>query len=232
MKQQLADLLADHFDSKQSKESVDLPLTWHPSPSLTFTFRSSESRRLWSGLGSYGGSDPFGMFPHFRKRTGDVMAPGLCIVVQRFVRLGIISRLSGDRPMSLQFRKVHGPALLPITDRFPSVLSKVFVRQVSVRPRQFIKLCGVLPTIQFAYQKDLGTWDALLCVSHRVGRKLGSHRLLSVQPLRRSNIKGFSISSALWVLEILCCLYWHSFYQTVHISLWWMVVRVNWLTLC
>ena len=29
-----ADLLSDHFDSKQSRESVDLPITCHPSPSL------------------------------------------------------------------------------------------------------------------------------------------------------------------------------------------------------
>ena len=29
------DLLSDHFDGKQSRESVDLPLTCHPSPSLT-----------------------------------------------------------------------------------------------------------------------------------------------------------------------------------------------------
>ena len=42
-----ADLMLDHFDGKQSKESVDLPLTCHPSPSLvTFAFRSSEVRRL------------------------------------------------------------------------------------------------------------------------------------------------------------------------------------------
>ena len=35
--------LSDHFDGKQSRESVDLPLTCHPSPSLTsFAFRSSE----------------------------------------------------------------------------------------------------------------------------------------------------------------------------------------------
>ena len=27
-----ADLLSDHFDGKQSRESVDLPLTRHPSP--------------------------------------------------------------------------------------------------------------------------------------------------------------------------------------------------------
>ena len=30
-----ADLLSDHFDSKQSREAVDLPLTSHPFPSLT-----------------------------------------------------------------------------------------------------------------------------------------------------------------------------------------------------
>ena len=30
-----AGLLSDHFDSKQSREAVDLPLTCHPSPSLT-----------------------------------------------------------------------------------------------------------------------------------------------------------------------------------------------------
>ena len=38
-----ADLLSDHFDSKQSREA----LTYHPSPSLTtFAFRLSEVRRL------------------------------------------------------------------------------------------------------------------------------------------------------------------------------------------
>ena len=42
-----ADLLSDHFYSKQSRESVDLPLTCHPSPILvTFAFRSSEVRCL------------------------------------------------------------------------------------------------------------------------------------------------------------------------------------------
>ena len=37
-----ADLLSDHFHSKQSREVVDLPLTCHSAPSLTtFAFRSS-----------------------------------------------------------------------------------------------------------------------------------------------------------------------------------------------
>ena len=73
-----ADLLSDHFDfdSKQSRESVDLPLTCHPSPRLTsFAFRSSEVRRLLLDFDPYGGSDPLGMFPLFLKRTADVLAP-------------------------------------------------------------------------------------------------------------------------------------------------------------
>ena len=71
------DLLSDHFDSKQSREAVDLPLTCHPSPSLTtFAFRSSELRHLLLDLDSYGGTDAFGVFPLFLKRT-DVMAPRL-----------------------------------------------------------------------------------------------------------------------------------------------------------
>ena len=41
------DLLLDQFDSKQSSEAVDLPLTCHPSASFTtFAFRSSEVGHL------------------------------------------------------------------------------------------------------------------------------------------------------------------------------------------
>ena len=71
-----ANLLSDHFDSKQSREAVDLPLTCNPSPSLTtFAFRSIEVRRLLLGLDAYGGTDPLSMFPLFLKRTADVTAP-------------------------------------------------------------------------------------------------------------------------------------------------------------
>ena len=61
-----ADLLSDHFDGKQSRESVDLPLTCHLSPSLTsFAFRSSEVRRLLLDLDLYGCSDPWVCFLFF-----------------------------------------------------------------------------------------------------------------------------------------------------------------------
>ena len=87
-----ADLLSDHFDSKQSREAVDLLLTCHSSPSLTtFAFRLREVRplrRLLLDLDPYGGTDPLGMFPLFLKRTAGVM---------------VVSLLAGDRPMSPQF---------------------------------------------------------------------------------------------------------------------------------
>ena len=61
-----ADLLSDHFDSKQSRDAVDLPLTRRPSISLTtFAFRSREVRRLLLDFDPYGGTDPLCMFPVF-----------------------------------------------------------------------------------------------------------------------------------------------------------------------
>ena len=73
-----AHLLSDHFYSKQSREAVDLPVTFHPSASLTtFAFMSSEVRRLLLDLDPCGGTDSLGMFPLFLKRTADVMDPVL-----------------------------------------------------------------------------------------------------------------------------------------------------------
>ena len=115
-----ADLLSDHFDSKQCRESVDLLVTCHPSPSLiTFAFRSSEDslvKRLLLDLDPYGGTDPLGMFPLFLKRTADVLAPRLSVVFRRLLRLG---SFLGSFPISPQFQKIHLPPVLPITDQFP-----------------------------------------------------------------------------------------------------------------
>ena len=69
---------SSHFVSKQSRESVDLRLTCHPSPTLTtFAFRSSEVKRLLLDLDHYGGTDLLGMFVLLRKRITDIMAHGL-----------------------------------------------------------------------------------------------------------------------------------------------------------
>ena len=58
-----ADLLSDHFDSKQHMESVDLKLTCYPFPICTpFSFRSSEVRRHLLVFNPYGGTDPWVCF--------------------------------------------------------------------------------------------------------------------------------------------------------------------------
>ena len=63
-------MLLDHFDSKQSREFVVLPLTCHPFPGfITFPFSWSEVRYLLLGLDHYGGTDSLGMFPLFLKGT-------------------------------------------------------------------------------------------------------------------------------------------------------------------
>ena len=53
---------------------------------------------------------------------------------------------------------------LPIS--ITPVLSNVFERLVAVCLGQYMEHCCVLKTTQFAYWNGLGTFDALLCVSH------------------------------------------------------------------
>ena len=76
-----------HFNSKQTREAVDLPLTCHPSPSLTtFALMSSDVRRLMFHLDPYGDTDLLGMFQPFHKMTA--LAPCISAVFLRLVRLG------------------------------------------------------------------------------------------------------------------------------------------------
>ena len=84
-----ADLRSDYFDGTQSRESVDLPLTCQPYPSITsLAFRSNEARRLLLDLDPYLGFDLLGMLPLYLKRTADVLAPHVSVVFRRLVRLG------------------------------------------------------------------------------------------------------------------------------------------------
>ena len=127
-----ADVLSDHFDGKQSRESVELPLICHQCPRLTsFAFRSSEVRRLLLDLDPYGGSAPLGMFHLFLKRTADVLAPRLSVVFPQLVRLGSFPACWRQAnvapiPKGLPFPCVANYRPISIT----SVLSKVFERLV------------------------------------------------------------------------------------------------------
>ena len=135
--------------------------------SSSFAFRSSEVRRLLLDLDPYGGSDTLGMFPLFLKRTADFLAPRLSVVFRWLVRLGSFPacwRQANVTPIP------KGPPSSSVANYRPisitPVLSKVFELLVSVRLGRFMERSGVLPTTQLAYRKGLGTFDALLCVSH------------------------------------------------------------------
>ena len=83
-------------------------------------------------LDPYGGTDPWGMFPLFIKRT-DVMAPRLSEVFQRLVRLGSFPacwRQANVTPILKDPPSSSVPNYRPIS--ITSVLSKVFERLVSV----------------------------------------------------------------------------------------------------
>ena len=148
------------------------------------------------------------------KRTADVLAPRFSMVFRWLLRLGIFPacwRQANATPI----RK--GPSSSSVANYRPisitPVLSKLFECLVAVRLARFMEHCGVLPTTQFAYRKGLGTCDALLCVSHRLQSALESRqeaRIVQIDfstAFDRLTIREFSISSALWVLEVLCCLY-------------------------
>ena len=107
------------------------------------------------------------MFPLFLKRTADVLAPRLSVVLRLLVRLGSFPacwQQANATPIP------NGPPSSSVANYRPisitSVLSKVIARLVSVRLGRFMKRSGVLPTTQFAYRKCLCTCDALLCMSH------------------------------------------------------------------
>ena len=155
-----------------------------------------------------------GMFPLFNKRTADVMAPPLSVVFRRLVRLGSFPACWRQADVA---SIPKGPPSSSIANYRPisitSVLSKVFERRcrfvlddlwnavVCFQPPSLLIGKVWIPVMHFCE-----------CPIHyrvhwRVGKRLGSCRLTSVQPLIGSTIWAFFISSALWVLEVLSCLY-------------------------
>ena len=70
---------------------------------------------------------------------------------------------------------------------------------MSVRLGRFLERSGVLPTTQFAYQKGLGTCDALLCASHTLQSALESGQ--------EAKIVRMDFSSTFDRVNHLCILY-------------------------
>ena len=122
-------LLSDHFDSMQySWESVDLPITCHPSPSLiTFAFSSDEVRCLlldWTFVVSL----TYWVFFLFFVRELQMLWTSVFVQCCGGLFVRVVSMLTGDRLMLDRHKtsksnvtpipKVHRPPLLPINDRF------------------------------------------------------------------------------------------------------------------
>ena len=159
-----------------------------------------------------------------RKRTADVMDNCLSIVFLQHVRLGSIStcwRQANVTPIPKSSPSSSVANYPPIS--ITSVLSMVFEHLVSVRLEQFMERSGVLPKAQFAHRKGLGVSDTLMCMPNtlkvhwRLGRRLGSCKtdFSAAFDIIMVN-QQVSACSALRVSEILCSLYWRSFYQNDH----------------
>ena len=167
------------------------------------------------------------------------MAPRCSVLFRRLVRLGSFPaccRPANGTPIT------KGPPSLSVVNYWPisitSVLSKVLEPLVSSSWTIYGTQLGVCfqPSSLLIGKVYVPVMHCCACPIHcrvhsRVGRRLGSCRLISEQPLIGSTIWAFYIGSALWVFEVLCYLYWPSFYQTDHSPLSWMIVGVNWLTL-
>ena len=159
-----ADLLA--LEPTDSRESVHLPLTCHPSLSL-ITFASGRVRLGLLNLEAYGGSDPLCMFLLFLKRTAHVLPPvSVSAVFRRLVRISSFSAFWSEANAS-PIPKVSQSSSVPITDRFPYQYCLRRLRVWgSLRLGRFMERSRVLHTTQLAYRKGLVTCDALMCESH------------------------------------------------------------------
>ena len=74
------------FESKQSRDIVELPQTCHPRlASCGIAFRALEVERHLLDLDPNGGVDPSGCFPMFFQKTASVLAPKLSRFYRRLL---------------------------------------------------------------------------------------------------------------------------------------------------
>ena len=77
------------FDSKQSRDIVELPQTCHPRPAFCgIAFRAREVERYLLDLDPNCGVDPSGCFPMFFQKTASILAPKLSCLFRRLLRGG------------------------------------------------------------------------------------------------------------------------------------------------
>ena len=166
-----AELLANIFDSKQNRESVNLPSSCFPEAKLTtIAFRSREVKKFLMDLDIYGGIDPNGFFPLFFKKTSEFLSPKISVVFRKLIKLGIFSycwRTGNVTPLSKGITPSSSPSeYRPIT--ITPILSKIFERLLAKHLCKLAEDSGLLPDLQFGFRKRLGTCDALLTITHKL----------------------------------------------------------------
>ena len=159
-----AELLSTFFDSKQSRDIVELPQTCNPRPAFCgIAFRAREVERHLLDLDPNGGVNPSGCFPMFFRKTASILAQKLSCLFRRLLRCG-------EFPLEWRIADVtpipKGPLSALVCNYRPIsitlVLSKVFERLIALRFGRFLERSGVLSSHQYSYRKGLGTCDALL----------------------------------------------------------------------
>ena len=174
---EMATLLADVFDSKQSNEKLTMPHSCFPEARLTnLAFRSREIKDLLLDLDAYGGVDPNGIFPLVLKMNADCLAPKLAVIFRKLVRRGSFCRCwrIGDiTPICKCGSGSSCPSdYRPIS--ITPILSKIFERLLAKRLNAFAESNHLFPNLQFGFRKGLGACDALLTISNVVQKSLDS----------------------------------------------------------
>ena len=124
---------------------------------------------------------------------------------------------AGEWLMSPKFQRIHLTPQWSVANyrliSLTPIVSVVFGHLVSVRFGRFMECRGVFPTTQFGYREGLDTCDAPLCVAYTLQSALETGREARIDQidfsfaLTGSTIRGSSVSSALWELEVLCSLF-------------------------
>ena len=207
--------------AEQSRESVDLPLTWYMSPRLA-TFVFSEVTRLLFDLDPYGGSDPLGLFLFLRELM--IWRPRLSVGFRRFLRLGS-SQLGCWRQANVT-PIPNAPPSSSVTNYRPILISSVLSKVLSVWcPFASDDLWNAVVCFQppdFLSERSGYLWCTFLRVPYTakcIGEYPGGYDRTDWFCRSFWTVREFSITSFLWLLEVLCCRCWRSFYQIDHSTL-------------
>ena len=159
-----AELLANYFNSKMSRNTVEIPSGCFPSPKLhSVAFRSSEVQKILQNLDEHGGTDSSGLFPSFFKRFSTIFAPKLSVLFRKLIQSGNFPdcwKVASITPIPKEGSPCNPKDYRPIS--ITPILSKVFERLLARRLSSFVEAEKVLPNTQFGFRKGLGTIDALL----------------------------------------------------------------------